>query len=79
MLILKELLLNSDILGFSHTFVFNVNSPRESRFEIISNITKDALKAHLDNTVKRRELIDDIIMKNMCLLSLDRFADYQTD
>jgi hypothetical protein len=78
-LILKELLLNSEFLGFSQSLTLNVKDSRESRFLKISDLTKDALKDHLKNKEKRRDLIDDIIIRNIRLLALDRFADYQTE
>lgn len=54
MLILKELLLNSEFLGFSQTFKLNSKETRENRFLTISSITKDALKAYVKDIPKRK-------------------------
>lgn len=78
-LILKELLLHSEFLGFSHKFVMNKVENSKNRFEFLSNTTKDLLKKHVADTPKKRALFDEVIHKSLYLLSLDRFADYQTD
>lgn len=77
-LILKELV-NSPFLGFSQNLVLSAKDSREGRFQRIAEITKDALKGHLENKEKRDELLNEIISRNIYLLALDRFADYQTE
>lgn len=78
-LILKELLLHSHFLGFTQTFRLKAAESREERLRTISSITRDSLKAYVKDAGKRKELLEGIVYKNIALLCLDRFADYQTD
>lgn len=78
-LILKEMLLHSEFLGFSHRFSLKKEDTAEARFEFISNTTKELLRKHIADSQKKKQLIDEIIGNCIRLLALDRFADYQTD
>lgn len=78
-LVLKELLLHSEFLGFNSKFILRKEDSPERRFEFISNLTKDLLRNHISDTQKKRQLIDEIATNCIKLLALDRFADYQTD
>jgi hypothetical protein len=78
-LILRELLLHSEFLGFSHKFTMTKLDGANNRFEYLSNTTKDLLRKHVADAVKKRQLFDEVITKALFLLCLDRFADYQTD
>ena len=59
--------------------MLSVKDSREGRFQRIAEVTKDSLKDHLANKDKRSQLLDEVIYRNIFLLSLDRFADYQTE
>ena len=78
-LILKEMLLHSEFLGFSHRFSLQKEDTAEARFEFISNTTKELLRKHIADSQKKKQLIDEVIGNTIRLLALDRFADYQTD
>jgi hypothetical protein len=78
-LILKELLLHSEFLGFSHSFTMSKTTTVEQRFEQLSSTTKDSLIQHFKSTEKKKKIVDESITSSMILLCLDRFADYQTD
>jgi hypothetical protein len=78
-LILKELLLHSEFLGFSHSFKMSKMSSVEERFQFLSQTTKEALLNHFKSNEKKKKIFEASITSSIVVLCLDRFADYQTD
>ena len=79
-LILKELLIFPDFLGFSAKLELSQEKIiSNERFKYLESQTKEHLAHHLKKSDKKEEIYNKVIELCLKVLCLDRFADFQSD